>query len=140
VALPAGQPALTILCLDNDAMILQGLTALLAGWGHRPILAADAETAIAAAKACPPDVVLLDYHLDGVSTGLDFLDQLRHSCRSAVRALVITGDRSEAVRKAAKARGCEVLFKPVKPAALRRFLSGEVFSLQLASNGDQQSS
>ena len=33
------------------------------------------------------------------------------------------GDGSDAVKQAARARGCVVLTKPVKPAALRAFLS-----------------
>ena len=119
---------LTVLCLDNDATILDGLTALLGGWGHRVLVATDADRAIAVAAANPPDVVLVDYHLDGERTGLDFLDDLRQKSGRGVCALVVTGDRSEAVRTAARARGCEVLSKPVKPAALRRFLSGEALS------------
>lgn len=125
--------ALTILCLDNDATILDGLTALLGGWDHRVLVATNATGAMAAAAASPPDVVLVDYHLDGERTGLDFLDDLRQRSGCGVCALVVTGDRSETVRTAAKARGCEVLSKPVKPAALRRFLSGEAMSRQLGT-------
>ena len=121
---------LTILCLDNDATILDGLTALLGGWGHRVLVATDAVGAMAAAAESPPDVVLVDYHLDGECTGLDFLDDLGQKSGHGVCALVVTGDRSEAVRTAAKARGCEVLSKPVKPAALRRFLGSEALSRQ----------
>src|SRR6185312_10345083 len=89
---------LTILCLDNDATILDGLTALLGGWGHRVLVATDAVGAMAAAAESPPDVVLVDYHLDGECTGLDFLDDLGQKSGHGVCALVVTGDRSEAVR------------------------------------------
>lgn len=124
---------LTILCLDNDTTILEGLTALLAAWGHRAVVASDAAAAMQAAATCRPDVVLLDYHLDGISSGLDFLDDLRQTTGGDVRALVVTGDRSEQVRKEARARGCEILQKPVKPAALRRFLAADALSRQLAA-------
>ena len=130
---------LTILCLDNDAEVLKGLTALLAGWGHQTVTATDIGTAMAAAASCHPDLVLLDYHLDGGQNGLDFLDEFRRTSGTDTHALVITGDRSEAVRKAARARDCEILAKPVKPAALRRYLSGEVLSRQLATEGDRRS-
>lgn len=129
----AAERPLTILCLDNDATILEGLAALLGGWGHRVLVAADAAEAMAAATASPPDVVLLDYHLDGGRSGLDFLDDLRQESGRAVRALVVTGDRSEAVRKAARARGCEILSKPIKPAALRRILGSEALSRQFGT-------
>jgi CheY-like chemotaxis protein len=88
---------------------------------------------MAVAAASPPDVVLLDYHLDGERTGLDFLDDLGQKSGRGVCALVVTGDHSEAVRTAARARGCEVLSKPVKPAALRRFLGNEALSLQFGT-------
>ena len=79
--------------------------------------------------------MLLDHHLDGGRNGLDFLDDLRRVSGRNVGALLITGDRSEEVRHAAKSRGCEILLKPVKPAALRRFLSGEA-TRRLASQED----
>ncbi|MCJ9706927.1 response regulator, partial [Bradyrhizobium sp. SHOUNA76] len=110
-----------------------GLAALLGGWGHRVLVAADAAEAMAAAAASTPDVVLLDYHLDGGRSGLDFLDDLGQKSGRHVRALVVTGDRSEAVRKEARARGCEILSKPVKPAALRRFLGSEALSRQFGT-------
>lgn len=127
-----GRP-LTILCLDNDATILDGLTALLGGWGHRVLVATNAADAMAVAAASPPDVVLVDYHLGGERSGLDFLDDLGQKSGRGIGALVVTGDRSEAVRIAARARGCEVLSKPIKPAALRRYLGGEVLSRQFGT-------
>ena len=99
------------------------------------LTAADSAAAMAAASVHLPDVVLLDHHLDGGCNGLDFLDDLRRVTGRNVRALLITGDRSEEVRHAAKARGCEILLKPVKPAALRRFLSGEA-TRRLATQED----
>nr|WP_315834822.1 PAS domain-containing hybrid sensor histidine kinase/response regulator [Bradyrhizobium prioritasuperba] len=136
----AAMKPLTILCLDNDVTILQGLTALLEGWGHRVITAVDARTALAAAAANRPDVALVDYHIDGVRTGMDFLDDLRQMLGQTSGAgfpgLLVTGDRSEDVRKAAQARGCGILLKPVKPAALRRFLSGAALRGQLTTDQD----
>ncbi|MFP5514243.1 MAG: hypothetical protein ACLGJC_14280 [Alphaproteobacteria bacterium] len=41
-----------------------------------------------------------------------------------VKGLLLTADRSEAVRAEAERCGCGVLYKPVKPASLRRFLNG----------------
>jgi len=121
---------LTILCLDNEAAILDGLTALLGGWGHHVLVATDADGAMAAAAAHPPHLVLLDYHLDDGRSGLDFLDDLRQKSGRDVRALIVTADRSEAVREEARARGCEILTKPIKPAALRRFLGSEALNRQ----------
>ncbi|OAP36547.1 hybrid sensor histidine kinase/response regulator [Sinorhizobium glycinis] len=117
----ANHAALTVLCVDNDSSIREGLAALLSRWGHRPIVAGDERTALANCDGQVPDLALVDYHLDG-TTGVEVLDRLRKHWGREVGALVITADRSEEVGAEAKALGCEVMAKPVKPAALRRYL------------------
>ncbi|WP_085031754.1 PAS domain-containing hybrid sensor histidine kinase/response regulator [Ensifer aridi] len=115
------EAALVVLCMDNDDAIRQGLASLLARWGHRPIVASDEATALANSNGQVPDLALVDYHLDG-TTGVDVLTSLRKHWHREIRGLVITADRSEEVGARAKALGCEVMPKPVKPAALRRYL------------------
>ncbi|AUX80696.1 hybrid sensor histidine kinase/response regulator [Sinorhizobium fredii] len=117
----ASQRALSVLCVDNDGAIRDGLAALLSRWGHRPIVASDERTALANCNGQVPDLALVDYHLDG-TTGVEVLGRLRKHWGREVRGLVITADRGEAVGAEAKALGCEVMAKPVKPAALRRYL------------------
>ena len=56
-----------VLCIDNDRAILDGMEALLGGWGCGVLKAADLADALAVmdAAATEPDGLLVDYHLDG---------------------------------------------------------------------------
>jgi Na+/proline symporter/signal transduction histidine kinase len=135
-ALPAGRPArapakvegqladMTVICIDNETKILDGMETLLGGWGCRVLAAADlrgAQAAIAEAKA-RPNGLLVDYHLaDG--NGIDAIVQLRWQFGADLPAILITADRSPRVREDARARDIQVLNKPVKPAALRALLA-----------------
>ncbi|CAO3427887.1 Two-component system sensor histidine kinase [Azospirillum doebereinerae] len=125
-AAPAGVLAagLLVLCIDNEEPILAGLRALLGQWGCRVATASDAVGALAALDGARPDVVCVDYHLGDGLTGLAVLERLRESWDRPVTGLLLTADRSEPVRAEAEAHGCGVLYKPVKPASLRRFLNG----------------
>ncbi|SMH33439.1 PAS domain-containing hybrid sensor histidine kinase/response regulator [Azospirillum agricola] len=125
-AAPAGQLAggLLVLCIDNEEAILAGLRALLGQWGCRVATASGVEGALAALDGALPDVVCVDYHVGGGLTGLMVLERLRELWDRPVKGLLITADRSEIVRAEAERAGCGVLYKPVKPASLRRFLNG----------------
>jgi signal transduction histidine kinase len=115
---------LRVLCVDNDADILDGMRVLLERWQARPILAANADDAIAACAdaEAPPDVALIDYHLHDRLDGLGVIAELRRRLRRDLPAALLTGDGSDAVKHAAREHGCIVLTKPVKPASLRAFL------------------
>ncbi|HUG62106.1 MAG TPA: hypothetical protein VMP03_09680, partial [Methylomirabilota bacterium] len=69
-----------------------------------------------------PDVMLVDYHLDD-GTGIDAVVQLRWRFGADIPAALVTANRSPTVREDATSKGIAVLFKPVKPAALRAFLA-----------------
>jgi Na+/proline symporter/CheY-like chemotaxis protein len=115
---------MTVLCLDNDLAILDGMESLLAGWGCRVLKAADIESAIAAIEqaSLTPDGLLVDYHLDH-SNGIDAVRRLREFLGADLTAILITADRSPQVRAEARANDIQVLHKPVKPAALRALLT-----------------
>ncbi|ASY71476.1 PAS domain-containing hybrid sensor histidine kinase/response regulator [Sinorhizobium fredii] len=135
--LVASHTALTVLCVDNDEAIRAGLSALLSRWGHRPIVASDDVTALANCDGRVPDLVLVDYHLDG-TTGVEVLGGLRKHWGGEVRGLVITADRGEEVGAKAKALGCEVMAKPVKPAALRRYLDAVALIKGAGLEGEEE--
>lgn len=114
---------LTILAIDNEPAILDGMELLLSGWGCRVIKAADVASALEgvhAAKA-QPDFVLVDYHLDA-GHGIEAVMALRWKL-GRLPAALITADRSRKVRDAARAAEMTVLQKPLKPAALRALLA-----------------
>lgn len=115
--LTSGLTGLHVLCIDNDPRILDGMRALLEGWGCVVSVAASAVDA----GPTMPDIILADYHLDG-ETGLDTINALR-SRWGDVPAVLVTADRSNALRTEADAIDVPVVNKPVKPAVLRSMMT-----------------
>lgn len=112
---------LTVLCLDNDPDILEGMQALLGRWQVHTLCATTVDDAIARMSQAP-DVVLADYHLHDRLNGLEALAALQAIAPGMVGAL-LTADGTDALKQAARERGYRVLTKPVKPASLRSFLT-----------------
>jgi CheY-like chemotaxis protein len=74
-----------------------------------------------AASPTPPNGLLIDYHLD-TGNGIDAIIALR-ARYGDLPAILITADRSPAVREQARNEGIQILNKPIKPAALRALLA-----------------
>jgi Na+/proline symporter/CheY-like chemotaxis protein len=121
----AGRLAGTVaLCIDNERSILDGMETLLGGWGCRVLTAPDLAAALAVLEASglEPDGLLVDYHLDG-GDGVAAIAALRRRLKRDLPAILITADRSAAVREEARTAGAHVLNKPVKPASLRALIT-----------------
>jgi signal transduction histidine kinase/CheY-like chemotaxis protein len=114
---------LIIAALDNEPRILEGMAALLEGWGCILIGGHDLAQIDAAVteSRLKPDVIIADYHLDE-SDGLTAIRALREKY-GPLPAVLLTADRSMAVREQSTANDIRVLHKPLKPAALRALLS-----------------
>jgi Na+/proline symporter/signal transduction histidine kinase len=114
----------TVLCVDNEPKILDGMETLLGGWGCRVLKASDLEAAMAAIRENdgPLTGLLVDYHLDH-GNGIDLIVELRKVFAADLPAILITADRSPEVRDGARAQGVPLLHKPLKPAALRALLA-----------------
>ncbi len=65
-----------ILVVDDEPAVLEALEALLAKEGHTIWLAQDGDEALRRAEQDPPDIVLLDLHLPGLS-GFEVVNRLR---------------------------------------------------------------
>ena len=70
-----------------------------------------------------PDIILADYQLDGNRNGLDAMDSLRDEISNDIPGILITGYMAPDVREDAISRGYQILYKPVKPAALRALVN-----------------
>lgn len=115
---------LSVLAIDNEPAILDGLKIMLNGWGCSVRTAANYADARALLKGATekPAIILADYHLDN-DTGIAVVRRLRRAFRIAFPAILITADRSPEVREAAAAADMYLLQKPLKPAALRALLT-----------------
>jgi Na+/proline symporter/signal transduction histidine kinase len=114
---------LKVLCIDNEAKILEGMRLLLGGWGCD----VDALDSLAAAGTldagdAPPDLAIADYHL-GDGTGVEAILRLRRHFGADIPALIVTADRTPEVRAEAERYGIAVQHKPVRPAALRAYIT-----------------
>jgi signal transduction histidine kinase len=121
-ALVEQAPRAKVLVVDNDAAVLKAMQSLLAGWQCEVFAARDADDALIHADARRPDLLLLDYHLDGGHHGLQLRAQLGPDFVD-VPTIVITADHSDSVRQAVLAAGCHLLHKPVKPLALKSLMN-----------------
>ena len=124
VRVDSGQLAgITVLCIDNEPSVLDGMETLLRGWGCEVIKAPSLELALNAIsdQTTIPNGLLVDYHLDQ-GNGIEAIIALRQRL-GEVPAILITADRSPDVRELARSAGVQVLHKPLKPAALRAFLA-----------------
>ncbi len=112
-----------IVCIENDAAILDGMKTLLTAWDAEVIAVADPEAAISAIEASGGSVtgLLVDYHLDR-GNGVAAIRDIRRRFGENIPAILITADRSPNVRAAAREENVAVLNKPVKPASLRALL------------------
>ncbi len=119
----AGLAGLNVLCIDNDARILDAMRQLLQGWGCVvETISGSGELSRLGPDHDPPDIVLADYHLDG-ENGLDLIASLRGRWRPGLPAALVTADRSADVRARAEALDIGLAHKPVKPAVLRSLLA-----------------
>jgi Na+/proline symporter/CheY-like chemotaxis protein/two-component sensor histidine kinase len=115
---------MTVVAIDNDAQIAEGMRALLSAWGCAAIVAASQREALAelARQKRSPDAILADYHLDE-GDGVDAIVALRWKFGAAIPAALITADRSDDMRARAQEKDLMVLNKPLKPATLRAVLA-----------------
>lgn len=107
-----------VLCIDNEPDILRAMNALLTRWGCQVLLASTPQEA-EILLAQQPQVILADYHLGQDETGLQLLSRISQGIPSAL----ITADQSDDLSIRVKEAGFTLLRKPLKPAALRAFLS-----------------
>jgi len=114
-----------VLLVDDDAEVRVALRALLESRGHRVADAADAETALAAASAEPPDVAVIDIGLPGLD-GYELAHRLRALTRQAVpRLIAFTGyGRPEDRARAGRAGFDAFVLKPGDPAEIEALIAG----------------
>jgi Na+/proline symporter/signal transduction histidine kinase len=115
---------MVVLAIDNEERILDGMRALLTGWGCVVVTADCVESAERelSARNLAPQAIVADYHLDD-SDGIDAIVRLRRVFGLETPSVLVTADRTPEVRALAEANDIRVLNKPLRPAALRSLLS-----------------
>jgi PAS domain S-box-containing protein len=115
-------PRSRVLVVDNDPAVLKAMTGLLAGWHCEVLAAPTVDEALLRVAEARPELLLLDYHLDGIETGL--MLRARLSARlGELPTVIISADHGDALRETVAAAGCHLLHKPLKPLALKLLMA-----------------
>jgi len=114
-----------VLVVENDTSTADAMARLLQNWDARVSTFRDLASVHTAmeAGAVPPDILLLDYHLDDGACGLDVAAYLRGRSARPLPAIVTTADHSGAIEARVAEAGAELVHKPIKPAQLRSLLT-----------------
>jgi len=124
----------TVLVIDDERDVRQGMQALLKSWRCEAIVVASVSEALARFAAEPsgpngrqrPDLVICDYRLPDHMSGLQAIPLLEERFGCRLPTVIVTGDTSpEEIRKIKRA-GYHLLFKPVNPGKLRAVLTAMV--------------
>jgi CheY-like chemotaxis protein len=109
----------TVLIADDEAEIRSLLRTTLEGGEVEVIEVEDGHSAVAAATAAPPDLVILDWSMPGQS-GIEVCRALRAEPSTAnVRILLLTARSDPDDERAALAAGADdFITKPFSPLAL----------------------
>ncbi len=109
------------LVIDNDAVVLRAMAALLESW-QCEVRAAASEHELPDLPAWCPDVLIVDFHLDRGATGVALAARIRAQLGVELPLVVITADAADTTREEVEAAGGVYLRKPVRPLALHSVL------------------
>jgi signal transduction histidine kinase/CheY-like chemotaxis protein len=114
-----------VVVIDNDPLVLEGMSSLIRSWGCSVVTSdsADAALALLTEKAKLPDLIISDYHLSDDKTGIEAISQLRQALDAPIPAFLMSGDVNTGPLLAARAHGYPLLHKPIEPMALRATLA-----------------
>jgi DNA-binding response OmpR family regulator len=108
-----------VLVVDDEPNIVLSLEFLMQQAGFEVVTAEDGEDALARVADAPPDLILLDISLPGIS-GFDVLEQLRHDPQHArLPIIMLTAHGREVEREKGLALGADdYVTKPFSTQAL----------------------
>lgn len=132
VAGPAPGPMRRVLVVDDSRMQCRILSSQLARAGYAVAEAGSAEEALALADASPPDLVISDWMMPGM-TGIDFCQALRQRVRDKYVYFILLTSKSESAEIARGLDGGadDFLTKPVSGDELRARIAAGVRILRM---------
>jgi signal transduction histidine kinase len=111
-----------VLVIDDDRTTLNGMCQLLSTWGCICDPAESIEEALIWADKQAPDMVISDYRLREMRTGIEAIFAIRAKLGTNLPAMLITGDISSNLMLEAQARDIPVLHKPVSTRQFYRLV------------------
>jgi CheY-like chemotaxis protein len=114
----------SILLVDDSPDTLEMYALGLAFAGYRPLIAADADSALGQVKSEHPDAVVTDLQLIGARDGWELIREIKSDPSTRpIPVVVLTGRTDSSIAASAQQAGCAaVLTKPCLPDELARVL------------------
>jgi two-component system nitrogen regulation response regulator GlnG len=113
----------TILVIDDDAEVRYSVNRVLSSKNYAVTEAASGEEGVAAVKRSPPDVVLLDNRMGGIS-GLETLQHIRAANPRQLVILMTAYGTAQTAIEAMKFGAYDYVIKPFDPAKLLSLVEG----------------
>jgi two-component system CheB/CheR fusion protein len=119
---PASPPPLAaqqhVLLVEDDPAVRNATRMLLKVEGYRVTAVATIAEAVQSAETEHIDLLITDYHLAGNEIGTTLITALRNRLGSTLKAILVTGDTSSAVKELPSDPCLRVASKPIKADAL----------------------
>ncbi|MGK2232902.1 hybrid sensor histidine kinase/response regulator [Colwellia polaris] len=115
----------TVMCIDNDPDVLNGMVELLTAWDCNVLAADSYQQALSLYDIHKNDIeiLLVDYQLDANYNGIALIAKLRKMSRHYVPAILITATTDSDLEEKTLAADIGFMRKLIKPAALRAMMS-----------------
>jgi len=122
-----GQGRLVVV-IDDDALVLESLEAILTEWGYQAVAAVSAEEAIAQVRELGrrPDIVIADYRLREGRTGTEAILAVRALFDHPIPGLILTGETDPKFLRECTGHDVGIAHKPVLPSQLGRMLDQQL--------------
>ena len=115
---------MSVLVIDNDALMLTAISSQLIDWGCVVYTAKDQAslTEVVSNMQQPARFIIADYHLDNDTNGVDLVSHLLRKEHWQSPCVICSADPSEQVRQHTSDANFLFLRKPVKALALKRLI------------------
>lgn len=113
---------LTVLCVDDETTILEGMSALLSRWNCQVLTCTNGESAME--QICSHDVgaIIADFQLGKKENGLDVIRHLRPHLRAPENVCILSARKTKNMERQAANEDVRILTKPANPEDIRQFL------------------
>ena len=124
VSVPMGNElkGFTVLCIDDEVTILEGMTALLSSWNCNVLTCTNGEDAIKI--VCDQDVqaIIADFQLGEKENGLEVITHLRPHLLSPENVCLLSARKTKDIERYAANDNIRILTKPANPEDIHKFL------------------
>ena len=113
---------LTVLCIDDEVTILEGMSALLSRWDCKVLTCTNGEDAID--MVCHNDVkaIIADFQLGPNENGLQVIEHLRPHLNAPENVCLLSARETKDIKRHSVNDNVRILSKPANPEDIRQFL------------------